>query len=331
MGKAYQVYSIGNGVLDILGNISEADFGKMMLTRGSMNLVDAAFQKKLIDSLWGSKLSFASGGSAANSMFAVQALGGKAAFGCVLGDDNHGALYKEDFVKQGIKLDCRIVPGGTSATSVILITPDAERTMNTCLGVAGDFNDSDIDANLIAQSEWVYIEGYLLSSQERGFKAALKLAQLAKQNGTKVALTFSDSFLVHGFRKELDSIIKYSDLVFANNTEATTYVGTTDSEVAFKKLKELVPNVVMTRSEKGAWIHYNGEDIAIDATPCKPIDATGAGDAVAGGFLYGITNGYSAADSGKAASYLAHKTIVQVGPRLPNESYKVFWQEALKK
>lgn len=330
MKRKFQLYSIGNGVLDILGNIGEEQFKKLMLTRGSMNLVDADTQKKLLDTLWDSKLSFASGGSAANSIFCFKALGGQAAFGCVVGGDNHGSLYREDFERQGIDLHCRVVPGGITATSVILITPDAERTMNTSLGVAGDFNESDIDTNLIAQSEWVYIEGYLLSSKEKGFKAAKKLAETAKANGAKVALTFSDAFLVHGFRAELDSIMAHCDLIFANQVEATTYAATNDPKGAFEYLKNIVPNVVMTRSEHGAWIHYGGKDIHVPATTCKPIDATGAGDSFAGGFLYGITNGYSAEDAGRGASYLAHKTIIQIGPRLPNDSYKVFWKEAVK-
>ncbi len=330
MSKKFQLYSIGNGVLDILGNISEKDFAPMMLTKGSMNLVDSTVQKKLMNALWQAKLSFASGGSAANSVVAFQALGGNAAFGCVLGDDNHGNLYKSDFDKLGITLNCRIVPGGTTATSVILITPDGERTMNTCLGVAGDFDDSDIDPAVIAQSEWVYIEGYLLSSKERGFKAAKRLAEIAKQHGTKVALTFSDSFLVHGFREEIDSIIGHCDLIFANSAEACAYSKCDSQEAAFSALKSVVPNVVMTRSEKGAWIRYNGEDISVTSTPCKPVDATGAGDAFAGAFLYGITNGFNPAVSGHAASYIAYKTISQVGPRLPNGDYKVFWKEAIK-
>jgi len=330
MKRKFQLYSIGNGVLDILGNIGEERFKSLMLTRGSMNLVDSETQKKLLATLWDSKLSFASGGSAANSVFCFKALGGKTSFGCVVGNDNHGELYIEEFEKQGIELNCRVVPGGTTATSVILITPDAERTMNTSLGVAGDFNESDIDSEIIAQSEWVYIEGYLLSSKEKGFKAAKKLAETAKSKGAKVALTFSDAFLVHGFRTELDEIIKYCDLVFANQVETTTYASTTDPKIAFEHLKKIVPNVVMTRSEHGAWIHYGGEDVHVPATPCKPVDATGAGDSFAGGFLYGITNGYSAEDAGRGASYLAYKTIIQVGPRLPNDSYEVFWKEALK-
>ncbi len=330
MTKRYQLYSIGNGVLDILGNIQEAEFGQMMLTKGSMNLVDSTVQKKLMAALEQTKLSFASGGSAANSVVAFQALGGNAAFGCVLGDDAQGNLYKSDFEKLGIALNCRVVPGATTATSVILITPDGERTMNTCLGVAGDFNDTDIDPAVIAQSEWVYIEGYLLSSKERGFKAAMRLAEVAKQHGTKVALTFSDSFLVHGFREQIDSIINHCDLVFANNSEALAYAQTESPERAFDHLKSLVPNVVMTRSEKGAWIRFDGEDFAINSTPCKPVDATGAGDAFAGAFLYGITNGASPANAGRAASYIAYKTISQIGPRLPNGDYKVFWKESLK-
>ncbi len=330
MQKKYQLYGIGNGILDILGNIPESDFAKLMLTKGSMNLVNSDVQKKILKALGNAQLTFASGGSVANSMIAFQALGGKSAFGCVLSDDSHGKLYQNGFREAGVDLVCNILPGGMTGTSLILITPDAERTMNTCLGVAAELGADDINEEVVQQSEWVYIEGYLLSQVEKGYKAALKIAETARKVGTKVALTFSDGFLVSGFRKELDTIVKLSDLIFANHNEAATYTGSKDDHTAFAALKKVVPNVVMTRSERGALIHFNGQDFEIPAVPCKPIDLTGAGDVFAGAFLYGITNNYTPSQSGKTACYLAHKTIMQIGPRLRNADFQPLWNEALK-
>lgn len=330
MQKKYQLYGIGNGILDILGNISETDFSKLMLTKGSMNLVHSDVQKKILKALGNAQLTFASGGSVANSMIAFQALGGKSAFGCVIGDDSYGKLYQNGFKEVGLDLVCNVLPGGMTGTSIILITPDAERTMNTSLGVAAELTGNDIDEEIVRQSEWIYIEGYLLSQVEKGFNAALRIAEIAKNVGTKVALTFSDGFLVSGFRRELDTIVKLSDLIFANTNEASTYTGLADEMTSFTALKNVVPNVVMTRSERGALIHFDGQDYKLSAVPSKPIDLTGAGDAFAGAFLYGITNGFTPEESGKAACFLAHKTILQIGPRLPSSDFPLFWNEALK-
>ncbi len=323
-----QLYGIGNAIMDIIVDISNEDFESLMLTKGSMNLVSEAVQSKIFASIASQNQSLASGGSAGNTIIAFQQLGGRSAFTGLLGDDELGEFYHTEFRSLGIVFDSEFAKGKSTGTSLILVTPDSERTMNTFLGVAAELAPNHIKNEVVANSEWVYIEGYLLSQPETGYPAALELARVAKKNGAKVALTFSDGFLVSGFRKELDSIIELSDLIFANHHEAAVYTKNTDTERAFQALKQRVSNVVLTRSARGALIHYHGRDYDIKAFPCNPVDMTGAGDMYAGAFLYGVLNGYSPDLAGKGAAYLAMKVITQIGARLKGDIVTL-WKEAI--
>jgi len=325
--KKFQLYGVGNAILDMLGRVSDETFDKLVLTKSSMNLVSEDVQKKILHELGDIEMTLASGGSAANTIITFQALGGKSSFSCMLGTDSYGDLYKKEFNELGVSIDATRLNDKMTGTSLILITPDAERTMNTCLGAAAELTALQINEEYIANSEWVYIEGYLLSQPNKGFSAALKMAEMASRVGTKVALTFSDSFLVSGFRKELDQILKYTDLIFANEDEGATFTGLKNDHDIFNNLKKLISGVVLTRREKGALVAFNGKDYEVPAFPCEPVDMTGAGDTFAGAFLYGILSGCTPAQAGRGACYLAMKTITQIGAR-PKIDYAKSWNEA---
>lgn len=319
MERSFGVYGIGNALIDLQYQVPETIIKDLRLEKGGMKLVGSVEQKQLMrhlsESLPGIDPHQASGGSAANTMIALAQLGGQGAYGCLVGDDSYGQFYLEEMEVLGIKLHNPPLANAPSGTCVVLITPDAERTMNTDLGASANFSADHINEELISKSSWLYVEGYLFSS-EGGQAAVRRAVRCAKQHGVKIALTFSDGFIVDVFRKPLEECVAQSDLAFANLNEARRFTGEEDEDKAFAKLCEAVPNAVMTLSERGARVKYDGKIEFIAPFPVKAIDDTGAGDMFAGGFLYGITEQRSAKDAGRLACFLASRVVSQLGPRL---------------
>jgi len=326
--KKYQLYGVGHAIMDIIAKISDQHLIELGLRKAGMTYVSEEMQEKIVSKLENQDKSLISGGSVANSVVSFQQLGGNAAFAGLLGDDEFGKAYLQQLQELGVEMDVKIIPNRSTGSSIIVVTPDAERTMNTSLGISSEISASHLTKETVVESEWFYVEGYLLCNPSTGFTAANQGATYSKASGNKVALTFSDTFLVKDHRQRLDTIIDKSDLVFANIQEAQEYTGISDDRQVFNALKKRVKNVVMTRSEKSVFIHFEGKDLEIPAFSCKPVDLTGAGDMFAGAFLYGITNGYSPEESGRAASYLSMKIITQVGARL-NGDIKKYWKEAI--
>jgi len=316
MSRPVNVYSIGNAIVDLQLQVSEESFTELGLEKGSMNLIDAEQQEALLGRLDSGQLHKASGGSAANSMIAVAQLGGSAAYGCLVGEDDFGSFYTTEMAELGITLYTNPAQGGSTGSSVILITPDAERTMNTCLGVSAEFGPEHISSRIMKDAEWLFVEGYLFSTP-KGQEAVRKAISVAGKCGTKVAVTVSDAFIVDVFGDPLREALKYADLVFANLTEAEKYVG--EGEDVVERFQSEFPNSVVTRGSAGAVVRYGGERAEIAPIPTTAIDDTGAGDMFAGSFLYGITNGYSGEQAGNLASNLASRVVSKLGPRLEKE------------
>lgn len=316
MKRKYDVYGLGNAIVDLQLSVDDKQFEKLGLTKGSMNLVDSARQAELIKNFEHLKPHRASGGSVANSIISIAQLGGKAAFGGLIGDDDLGEFYAADMAKLGVHLYTSPVQADTTGTCVILITSDAERTMNTNLGASALFGAEHVSAQVTKESEWIFIEGYLFCSPA-GFEAVRKAIRYATNNGTKIAITFSDAFIVNAFGEQLRSAVKYADLIFANLTEAGHYTAQSDENKIFAALQNVAPNVVMTMSERGARVSFDGTSFAVDAFKTAAVDDTGAGDMFAGSFLYAISNGLTAEDATRLACYLAGKVVSQLGPRLP--------------
>ena len=316
--KQYHLCGMGNAIVDLFVEVSDPQFADLGFERGTMRLVEHAEQTTLLERFSTDDPRLVSGGSVGNSTIAFAQLGGKTAYiGCV-GDDKYGLHYQSEFAQLNIGMGNPVVVNQPTGTCCAIITPDAERTMRTCLGVAAHLSGKHVKADraLIEQSAWLFIEGYLLSYNEPGQEAVREAVAIAKASGTKVAITCSEAFIVHVFGEHLYDTLKQADLFFCNASEARAAANASDSQEAFQKMKELVPNCVVTDGPAGAYIRWEGKEHHVPAFPCEPKDLTGAGDMFAGSFLYGVTHGVPADKAARAANYLAMKVITQVGARL---------------
>jgi sugar/nucleoside kinase (ribokinase family) len=313
----YQVYGIGNAIMDYQISISDSDFKKFNLEPGSMTLVEADVLNQMLTELpAGAEIKRSSGGSGANTIISLAQLGSSVAYGCIVGDDEVGVSYLNELKDLGVSTFNELIHGGMTGRSLVMITPDAERTMSTCLGITSTYDVHHLSEQAIKESEWIYIEGYLFATAE-GQRASLRAVSLAKEYGTKIAVTFSDGFIVEVFRDALNEVVKSSDLIFANKNEALKFTKTSDPIEAFRELRALAgAGVALTLSDKGAIVGYGEEVSEVESYPTKAVDDTGAGDMFAGGFMYGLLKGLSARDSGKIACYLAGKVVSQYGARI---------------
>jgi sugar/nucleoside kinase (ribokinase family) len=326
--KAFQLYGLGNALVDVFVSVSDEQLGQLGFERGSMRLVEPAEQKLLLEKFHGAEPRLVSGGSVANSTIAFTQLGGKAAFlGCV-GDDRYGLFYKSEFDQLGVDFGTPVIVDETTGTCVCLITPDAERTMRTCLAVSSHLAARHVDEARLAQSEWLFIEGYVFANPQTGQGAIREAIRVAKKNGVKVAITCSEAFVVSVFGEAFFGALAQADLLFCNRSEACAVTGADGAEEAFTRLADKVPSCVVTDGPHGAYVRHGGVTAHVPAFACEPVDLTGAGDMLAGSFLYGITHGVRPDKAARAACYLAMKVITQVGARL-HQGPRPFWDEAL--
>jgi sugar/nucleoside kinase (ribokinase family) len=327
MPREFHLIGLGNSLVDILLELTDEEFGPLAFEKGTMRLTEHDEQQKLLKAFGDHEPRLVSGGSVANSVIACSQLGGKGAFiGCV-GDDRYGLHYQEEFTELSIDFVNPPLVGETTGTCVSIITPDAERTMRTCLAVSSHLAARHVPADKIAASEWLFIEGYVFANPSTGQHAIREALRAAKAGGTKVALTSSDAFVPQVFGDAFREALAQSDLLFCNATEAMAVGGGASAEEAFAKLKAIVPNAVVTDGPNGAFVRYHGVECHVPAFACKPVDVTGAGDMFAGSFLYGITHGVPAEKAARAANFLAMKVITQIGARL-HHGAKQSWQEA---
>lgn len=325
--KEFHVCGLGNAIVDIFLELSDAEFAALEFERGTMRLVEADEQRQLLARFAEREPRLVSGGSVANSIIGLAQLGGKAAFiGCV-GDDRYGLFYESEFEELGIEIGAPVIVEETTGTCVCIITPDAERTMRTCLAVSGHLADRHIDEARIKASEWLFVEGYLFANPN-GQGAIRESIRLAKKHGTKVAVTCSEAFVVDVFGDAFREALGQTDLLFCNQSEACAVAQTKNAQGAFAKLKGLAPSCVVTDGPNGAYVRHAGAETHVPAFPCEPKDLTGAGDMFAGAFLYGITHGVAPAQAARAACYLAMKVITQIGARL-HHGTRQSWELAM--
>lgn len=330
MRRRFDVCGLGAGIVDVLVHVSADNFASLDLEKGTMRLVDGATQDALLKRIPSKDARLVSGGSVANSVVGLVQLGGRGAFLCGLGDDRYGMFYKSEFDALGIEVKNPLIVGQTTGTSLCLITPDAERTMRTHIGAAGLLSPETVSEELIAHSEWLYIEGFTYCNVKEGAALVQHVADVAHRHGTKVALSVSEPFIVEAFRAPLEQLLPSLDLVFANEAEACALAQVQEWRSAFERLKARIPSVVITGGPKGALYSHGGEEGQVDAFPCRPVDLTGAGDMFSGTFLYGITNGLSAKDAARAGCYLATQVVCQLGARLQT-GVQEHYQECLKR
>ena len=329
MPREFDLIGLGNSLVDILLELSEEEFAPLAFEKGTMRLTEHDDQQKLLAAFHGREPRLVSGGSVANSVIACSQLGGRGAFiGCV-GDDRYGLHYTAEFAELAIDFANPPLVGETTGTCVSIITPDAERTMRTCLAVSSHLAAKHVDADRIKKSEWLLIEGYVFANPATGQTAIREAIKIAKANGVKVAVTCSEAFIPAVFGEPLREALAQTDLFFANESEACSITGAANAVDAFAKLKSIVPACVVTDGPRGAHIRYDGTEAHVKSFPCTPKDLTGAGDMFAGSYLYGLTHGVAPTVAARGACFMAMKVISQVGARL-HHGAKEFWEEAIK-
>ncbi|MEP1034619.1 adenosine kinase [Ekhidna sp.] len=318
MSKKYDVCAIGNALVDYEIEVKDQFFAENEVEKGLMTLVDEERQSVLLKEVAGAVKKKQGGGSAANTIFGLAEFGGKGYYTCKVADDEDGTLYTSDLENAGIdtNLDPQNLNKGTTGKCLVMVTPDAERTMNTFLGITTDFSKNELNEEAIKNSKYLFMEGFLVSSPT-SLEAMKEAKRIAKENGVKVSMTFSDPSMVKYFNDQMKDIVGDGvDLLFCNIEEAELFAGVEGMDAAKKAISKVAKEFVITKGKDGALVYDGAAYHEIQPFPTKAVDATGAGDMFAGAFLYGINNGHSHAEAGKLASAASSAVVSKYGPRL---------------
>ncbi len=328
--KKYHVYGIGNALVDMEIEVTPDFLKEMNVEKGFMTLVDQERQDELLANLDGKIHKRTCGGSAANTIIGLTQLGGKSFYSCKVANDETGEFYYNDLIAEGVNTN--ISKGrldGITGKCMVFVTPDADRTMNTYLGITETFSEQELIEEEIKSAEYLYIEGYLVTSQT-GRAAALKAKKIAEANDVKTALTFSDPSMATYFKDGLKEMIgEKVDLLFCNEEEALVFTDSKSMEEAATKMKEFANSFAVTMGPRGAYVFDGKEDKMVAASEVKPVDTNGAGDLFAGSFLYGITHGLSFEKSAELACKAASKLVTKFGARLNKEEITSIKSEVL--
>lgn len=318
--KQFQVYGIGNALLDIDFEVSEHTLERLNIAKGVMTLIDENTHHRLLTELDGVKHLKACGGSAANTLFTMQQLGAKTFYSCKIGNDEAGDFFYRDLIFHGIHTNLHeCVREGVTGKCIVLVTPDADRTMNTFLGATSEFSKKQLSEPALKNSEYLYIEGYLVASP-LGCEAAIIAREMADTHQVKTAISLSDPNMVTYFREGLLAIIgKQVDILFCNESEALLFTNAENLSEAKELLKQYAKTYIITMGDAGALIYNGQEFLHVPAYRVSVVDTVGAGDVFAGTFLYGITHGFSYFHAADLANYAASKVVTKFGPRLDQQ------------
>jgi adenosine kinase len=312
----YDVLGIGNAIVDVIARAEDDFLVQQKMQKGGMALIDEPRAKSIYDAM-GPAVKV-SGGSAANTIVGVAGFGARAAFVGKVKDDELGKAFAHDIRKAGVAFDTPAAKDGpSSACCYIMVTPDGERTMNTFLGAAQNLTPNDIDANAIAAASITYLEGYLWDPPHAK-EAFRKAAKIAHDNKRQVALTLSDAFCVGRYRAEFVDLIRSGtvDLLFANESELLSLYETSDFDTAVKALQADAKLAAVTRSEKGCVVVSKSGVESVPAAPIKKlVDATGAGDLFAAGFMFGLARGRDHKTAARLGGLAAAEVIQHIGAR----------------
>ena len=316
--KKYDVYGIGNALVDTEFEVTENFLKEQKISKGCMSLLDAEGHKSLA-MLLRQKFEVkkqSGGGSAGNSMYALTQFGGKAFYSCKVANDSVGDYFLSELGHNNIETNNQEKTTGTSGQCLIMVTPDAERTMNTYLGVSADLSMNAIDFEAAQSSKYIYIEGFLVSS-DSARDAISELRNFARNSGVKVALTFSDPAVVtHSIDAINDLLAGGVDLLFCNEEELKIWANSDDFEEACSQMRKFATQFAVTRGAKGATLFDGSEYISIAPNKVQAVNTNGAGDMFAGAFLFGITQNYNFKEAGEFASLASAQVVTQFGPRL---------------
>ena len=311
----HDLCAVGNAIVDVLAPCDDAFLEREGLVKGSMMLIDEARAVSLYAAMAAGVE--ASGGSAGNTIAGAASFGGRAAYIGKVAEDQLGQVFRHDMQAIGATFDTAYLSSGpATGRSLINVTGDGQRTMSTFLGAANQLTPDDIDADLVRNSEILYLEGYLFDPTDAR-AAFVRAAEIAHTAGRRVAVTLSDTFVVDRWRDELLPFIESSvDIVLANEAELLSLFQETDFEAALARLRPIVEVAAVTRSEKGSVIVRDEQRVEVAAYPVdKVVDTTGAGDQYAAGFLLGLARGLPLETCGKLGSLAAAEVIAHWGPR----------------
>ncbi len=317
------VYGVGNALVDIEYEVEDGFFAEYGVRRGVMTLVSHPRQEELIAALRqrGDMRKMMGGGSVANSLYAISNLGGRAFLSCKVADDEAGNFYLRELREQSIGT-CGDFHEIETGRCLIMISPDADRTMHTFLGASEFLSPADLDLEAARRSQYVYLEGYLVSS--RGARAAaVELREFAEANGVRTALSFSDPSLLEIFPEQMRQMLGGGiDLLFCNEQEALLWTGAENFEAACAALRNVARQFAVTRGAKGSILFDGANFTEIHAPKVNAVDTTGAGDAFAGGFLHALSKGRSFPQAGQLATRIAAAIVSRYGPRLEAGDYR---------
>ena len=323
--KNYDVYGIGNALVDTEYEVNDSFFAKAQLGKGLMTLVEAEERQRIIKLLEDDHdhqvINESGGGSAANTMVAISQLGGNCFYSCKVADDTIGDFFMSDLKAAG--LDTNLENGrehGISGQCISMVTPDAERTMATNLGISHTLSKNELDEDALRRSRYLYIEGYLVTSPT-ALEAALRAQQVAHEVGAIVSITLSDPAITEHFISAFDQFAENGiDLIFCNEDEAMIWTGTKNPEDAFKQLQSRCKQVAMTCGKNGAMVFDGESETIVAGVATTAVDTTGAGDIFAGAFLYAISQGQSFAQAAELANRCASQLVSAFGARLDIET-----------
>lgn len=317
----FDVVGIGNALVDIEVRVEDDFIESLGVVKGGMTLSSVDDQKRILQAVTAKPKKVSSGGSAANTVHGIGAMGAKGYYLGRVADDDFGRHYTEDMRTCGVGFPGPdAAPDGTG-TCVVLITPDSERTMFTHLGISSKLHPDNVDEAIIDKCGTVYIEGYLWTGEETQ-QAAEKMADIAKKASVPVSFTLSDAFIVNSYRDALIDFIRWKvDILFCNDVEACAMFQTDDTEHAFQQLRGMVDTLFLTRGKEGAWAsNLENEKVEIGSFPVDAVDTTGAGDLFAGGALFGLARFLPLKDAGILGSYCAAQVVRHMGARLPSSA-----------
>jgi len=318
-----EVYGIGNPLIDVLAQATDDEIEEMNLNKGTMTLIDTARGNYILNKIRDREKKYSCGGSAPNTMITLAALGVHTALAGTVGNDELGEIYHKRLVEKDVVSDLVSIEGDTGSC-IVLVTPDYERTMNTRLGVAQNYGPDNVNHQKIAEAGFLYFTGYMWNTESQ--KAALQEAiETAHKNGTRVVFDLADPFVVEGHYDDFHKLLNEGsiDILLANRDEAHLLLGLDDPQEAAQQLADKGVTAAVKNCADGSCISPgDGKCIDVSAYRVEAVDSTGAGDNYAAGFLYGLIKGYSLADAGKLASYVAAQVVCQTGAQFDDDSIR---------
>jgi sugar/nucleoside kinase (ribokinase family) len=316
--RNYTIFGIGSALVDTEISVTEEFLQRHCLTKGVMSLVDETSQFEIFRSAIIEKVSMQqqSGGSVCNAVVTASHLGANCFFAGRVASDSEGSLFADDLAESNVDYIHSEKAIGVTGKCLVMVTPDADRTMATYLGISQQLSIVDVDLSALHRSEWLYIEGYMVTDSARA-DTALVVANAAREGAVKIALSLSDPFVATTYRSELAALMSQPiDLIFANRDEALAYTQQTDLDAAIAVLADCADLVVITDGARGAVVFDGNSVDVIDALVVDAVDTNGAGDTFAGAFLYSLTQERTPRESARFANYCAAAVVQQFGPRL---------------